>query len=83
MQRIFKMTILIGNIKNAIALNNIAKKYSAKILVSDGRYEIDATSLVGIFSLNLTEELDIEIVSDNQDEIRTIVYQIKSLGIEI
>ena len=35
-----------------------------------GRYVIDAKSIMGIFSLNLSQELLVEIHSDNDDEIR-------------
>ncbi len=54
----------IGDVKNFV---NIVGKYDFDIdLVSD-RYVVDAKSIMGIFSLDLTKEIKAEIVTDNGD----------------
>ena len=65
--------------KAKIFLNTIArvKTFTQKVMdfecdidILVGRYVIDAKSIMGIFSLNLSQELLVEIHSDNEDEIR-------------
>ena len=65
--------------KAKILLNTIArvKTFAQKVIdfecdidILVGRYVIDAKSIMGIFSLNLSQELLVEIHSDNDDEIR-------------
>ena len=65
--------------KAKIFLNTIArvKTFAQKVMdfecdidILVDRYVIDAKSIMGIFSLNLSQELLVEIHSDNEDEIR-------------
>ena len=65
--------------KAKILLNTIArvKTFAQKVMdfecdidILGGRYVIDAKSIMGIFSLNLSQELLVEIHSDSEDEIR-------------
>ena len=65
--------------KAKIFLNTIVrvKTFAQKVMdfecdidILVGRYVIDAKSIMGIFSLNLSQELLVEIHSDNDDEIR-------------
>ena len=65
--------------KAKIFLNTIARvtTFAQKVMdfecdidILVGIYVIDAKSIMGIFSLNLAQELLVEIHSDNDDEIR-------------
>ena len=65
--------------KAKIFLNTIVrvKTFAQKVMdfecdidILVGRYVIDAKSIMGIFSLNLSQELLVEIHSNNEDEIR-------------
>ena len=67
------------NTKTEIVLNTIArvKQFIEKIMIFDcdidilvGRYVIDAKSIMGIFSIDLSKKLLIEIHSDDEEEIR-------------
>lgn len=40
---------------------NIASHYAGKIQVSSGRYTVDGRSIMGIFSLELSSDLSMEI----------------------
>ena len=56
----------INDVKNFV---NIVAKYDFDIdLVSD-RYVVDAKSIMGIFSLDLTKPIGVNLHTDNADEI--------------
>ena len=55
-----------------ISLNSIDKVKSLDFDLVSGRYVIDAKSIMGIFSLDLSKPIDLNIHSENQiDEILT------------
>lgn len=63
-------------IKEAINIEHI------DIFIRQGRYIVDGKSIMGIFSLNLLEELDMEIVGLNVD-IQVFINQLRNLGIKV
>lgn len=52
----------INDVKNFV---NIVTKYDYDVDIISGRYAIDAKSIMGIFSLDLSKELTLNIHSDN------------------
>ena len=48
---------------------NVAQDYSCEILLKSGKYVVDAKSILGIFSLDLSQPLTVEIYTDNCDEL--------------
>lgn len=48
---------------------NITQNYSEEILLKSGKYIVDAKSILGIFSLDLSQPLTVEVYSDNCDEL--------------
>ena len=56
----------ISDIKDFV---NIVGKYSYEIDLVSGRYVIDAKSIMGIFSLDLTKPIRLEIHSDDCAEL--------------
>lgn len=48
---------------------NVISKYSNDFDLVSGRYVIDAKSIMGIFSLDLTQPIDLVIHSDDTDDI--------------
>jgi len=50
------------------------EKYSAEIVASQGRYAVDGTSLMGIFSLNLLSPINIEVITDNK-MLKKLIYK--------
>ena len=52
---------------------NTVTKYDIDIDLSSGRYVVDAKSIMGLFSLDLTRPLDLKIYSEDEDEINQII----------
>ncbi len=48
---------------------SITQGYVAEILLKSGKYVVDAKSILGIFSLDLSEPVTVEIYDDNCDEL--------------
>lgn len=54
----------IDDLKNFVAICN---KYESSIDVNQGRYVINGKSILGVFSLNLMEELNIYIFTNDEN----------------
>ena len=52
----------INDVKNFV---NIVSKYDYEIDLASGRYVVDAKSIMGIFSLDLSKPITVEIHSEN------------------
>ena len=62
--------ISINSIDKLKAFVNEVTKYDAEFDLVSGRYVIDAKSIMGIFSLDLSKQIDLNIQSENNiDEI--------------
>lgn len=48
---------------------NITQNYACEILLKSGKYVVDAKSILGIFSLDLSLPVTVEIYDDNCDEL--------------
>ena len=48
---------------------NITQSYAYDILLKSGKYVVDAKSILGIFSLDLSQPITVEIYSDNCDDL--------------
>ena len=55
--------------ENVKAFVNIANKYPYDLDLKSGRFVIDAKSLLGIFSLDLSKPIVLEIHSDKCDDL--------------
>ena len=47
---------------------NISNKYDFDIDLTSGRYVVDAKSIMGIFSLDLSKSIKVEAISENSDK---------------
>ena len=56
----------INDIKNFV---NIVSKYDYDIDLTSGRYVVDAKSIMGIFSLDLSKPIKMEIHNDDSDDL--------------
>lgn len=54
-------TILLSSISDVKNFVNIVAKYDCDIDLISGRYVVDAKSIMGIFSLDLTKPINVEI----------------------
>lgn len=48
---------------------NITQEFPYEILLKSGRYIVDAKSILGIFSLDLSQPITVEVYSDNCDDL--------------
>ena len=53
------------NVKDFV---NIVSKFPCDVDLRSGRYVVDAKSLLGIFSLDLSKPITVEILGDDTDE---------------
>ena len=57
--------ILLKSINDVKDFVNISNKYDFDIDLTSGRYIVDAKSIMGIFSLDLSKAIKVEVRSDN------------------
>lgn len=60
--------IMLSSINDVKNLVNIVNKYDFDIDLISDRYVVDAKSIMGIFSLNLSKPIKVEVHSDDCDE---------------
>ena len=65
MKTFFLMLNSINDVKDFV---NIVSKYDFDVDLTSGRYVVDAKSIMGIFSLNLSKPIKVEVHSDNCDK---------------
>lgn len=63
------LNITLNSIEDVKAFVNIVSKYNYDIDLTSGRYVVDAKSIMGIFSLDLSNPIKVEIFSDECDEL--------------
>ena len=68
-------TILLSTINDVKSFVNIVSKYDFDVDLTSGRYAIDAKSIMGIFSLDLSKPINLNIHAEGSmlDTILTIV----------
>lgn len=64
----------IENIKNFVDMANSLK---CEILIKEGKYVVSGKSIMGIFSLNVLNDLEIEIYEDVNDERDLLITYLK------
>lgn len=60
-------TILLQSIEDVKEFNRIVAVYDGDVDLVSGRYVIDAKSIMGIFSLDLSKPINIQVHGDNSD----------------
>lgn len=65
------MTIILNTLDRVKKFGDIACKFDSDIDVIRNKYIVDGKSILGIFTLDLRQPVDVEIHSDNEEEIRT------------
>lgn len=48
---------------------NVTQDYPCEILLKSGKYVVDAKSILGIFSLDLSNPVTVEVYDDNCEEL--------------
>ena len=62
-----KFEIKLNTIADVKKFVNIVVKYDFDIDLTSGRYTVDAKSIMGIFSLDLTKNITVEVHDDEAD----------------
>ena len=62
------VTVKLSLTENVKAFVDIVSRYPFDVDLRSGRYVVDAKSLLGIFSLDLSKPITMEIYEDNFDE---------------
>jgi len=70
------LNILLSSINDIKAFVNIVNKYEFDVDLTSGRYVVDAKSIMGIFSLDLSKPIKVDIHAD--DEAQSFIDEIKA-----
>lgn len=62
-----KVTVSLASINGVKSFVNIVSKYDFDVDLISGRYVVDAKSIMGIFSLDLSKPIDVEVMTDDCD----------------
>ena len=73
----YTTSILLSSIEAVRKFTTLANCYKFPINLTTDRYKIDAKSIMGIFSLDLSKPLKVEVDSDNADEFIKQLQQFK------
>ena len=65
--------INLNSIEKVKSFVNEITKYDAEFDLVSGRYVIDAKSIMGIFSLDISKPIDLNIHAESDDEIKKIM----------
>jgi len=60
--------ILLSSINDIKAFVNIVNRYEFDVDLTSGRYVVDAKSIMGIFSLDLSKPIKVDVHSDDAEE---------------
>ncbi len=60
--------MLLSSINDVKDFVNIVSRYDFDVDLTSGRYVVDAKSIMGIFSLDLSKPIKVEVHDDNCDE---------------
>ena len=71
--------LLLGSINDVKDFVNTVSKYDFDVDLTSGRYVVDAKSIMGIFSLDLSQPIKVEVHSDDFD---SFMEEIKSFIVE-
>lgn len=68
MKNVTIVTIKLNTINDVKGFVNCVSRYDFDVDLVSGRYAVDAKSIMGIFSLDLSKEIKVEIHSDSCDK---------------
>lgn len=68
-----------GSRSSILKYLDIVNNSNCNIDIKSGRYLIDGKSAMGVFSIDISTELDIRIYGDSELEVDTLVQAIKAI----
>lgn len=72
------INVLLGTINDVKEFVNVVSKYDFDVDLVSGRYAVDAKSIMGIFSLDLSKPIQVNVHSDNADEFMASVQKFEA-----
>lgn len=76
-----KVSVKLNSIDKVKEFVEIVSKFSASMDLSHGRYVVDAKSIMGVFSLDLSNELCLSISADSETETEAIINAVKKFTV--
>ena len=64
-----KLTVNIVSMQDADKFNKLCSKFDCDMDLQSGKYYVDAKSIMGIFSLDLSKPINLNIYNDDDTEI--------------
>ena len=64
-----EVTIRLSLAENVKAFVNVVSRFDYEMDLQSGRHVVDAKSILGIFSLDLSKPITLEVYSDNCDDL--------------
>lgn len=77
-----KIKIQLNTFVNVKKFSSSVEKFTADIDIKKGRYIIDAKSIMGLFSLDLSKPVEVEIHSDDEKMINEFRQTMKKFEVE-
>ena len=77
------MKVLINSIEKVKSFVKIAESIDTDIFLKCGRYVIDGQSIMGIFSLNLSDNIEMEITEKVNGEAEDFCNRLREAGIAV
>lgn len=77
------MKVDLHEVENVKKFVRIAERYKSTILLQHWHYQVDGTSLLGCFSLNLSEPVEIHVLSDDEDEKFRFYDELRQNGLKL
>lgn len=74
----YSTSIMLSSIEAVKKFVNLTNSYNFPINLATDKYKIDAKSIMGVFSLDLSKPLRIEVESDDAGEFITQLDQFRS-----
>lgn len=74
--------IRLSSIQDVRTFVDIVTKYNIDIDLASGRYIVDAKSIMGIFSLDLLNPIKLSAQTDNENEIKALMDDLKAFIVE-
>lgn len=71
--------LLLSSINDVKDFVNVVGKYDFDVDLTSGRYVVDAKSIMGIFSLDLSQPIKVEVHSDDCDK---FISELKSFIVD-
>ncbi len=71
------LDVLLNTIEKVKKFTTFSNNFDCEIDVLQGKYIVDGRSIMGIFSLNLTDVVTVKIESDDEKEIDRFLYMME------